>query len=158
VGDAYQQTLESAVFVSSLALSLPTDGASIEVETALEGGGEAVAERTPVFWSGGRAAEGAAQTFANANSGIVIGDTTAGQSLAQSTAGMTWSQARPQWLSLSENFARSASGEVNVFHSSEGLYLNSIWRNEYQILMQNPNVTRINFNVVMPNGSIIPVR
>jgi RHS repeat-associated protein len=46
VGDAYQQTLESAVFVSSLALSLPTDGASIELEEAVEGGVGTVTEGT----------------------------------------------------------------------------------------------------------------
>ncbi|MEI6076402.1 MAG: RHS repeat-associated core domain-containing protein [Verrucomicrobiota bacterium] len=113
------------------------------------------AERTPVFWSGGRAAEDAARTFANANNGIVIGDTAAGRALAQSTAGVPWSQARPQWQSLSESFARSASGEVNVFQNARGVSVDSIWRNEYQILRQN-NV-QINFNVVMPNGSVAPV-
>jgi hypothetical protein len=43
-GDAFGQTLESCAFVASLALSLPTDGASIEAETAFEGGGEAAAK------------------------------------------------------------------------------------------------------------------
>jgi len=61
---------------------------------------------------GGRAAEDAARAFANANNGIILGDTVAGRALAQSTAGIPWSQARPQWLSLSEDFARSASGEI----------------------------------------------
>jgi RHS repeat-associated protein len=113
------------------------------------------ANKTPVFWSGGRAAEDAARTFANANNGIIVGDTVAGRALAQSTAGMPWSQARPQWLSLSEDFAQSASGQVNVFQNARGVALDSIWRNEYQILRQN-NV-QIIFNVVMPNGSTVPV-
>ena len=108
-----------------------------------------------VFWSGGQAAEDAARTFASANNGVIIGDTAAGQALAQSTAGVSWSQAMPQWLSMSENFAKTASGEVNVFQNARGLSVDSIWRNEYQILKQNPNVTKIIFNVVMPNGSVI---
>jgi RHS repeat-associated protein len=110
-----------------------------------------------VFWSGGRVAEDAARAFANANNGIILGDTTAGRALAQSTAGVAWSEARSQWLSISQDFARSASGEVNVFQNARGISVDSIWRNEYQVLIQNPNVTRINYNVVMPNGSIVTV-
>jgi hypothetical protein len=45
-GDAFGQTLESLAFVASLALALPTDGASIEVEEAVEGGSVAVAKET----------------------------------------------------------------------------------------------------------------
>jgi RHS repeat-associated protein len=37
VEDAYQQTLEMGTFVASLALALPTDGASVEGEALLEG-------------------------------------------------------------------------------------------------------------------------
>ncbi len=108
-----------------------------------------------VFWSGGRAAEDAARAFAGAHNGVVIGDTAAGRALAQATQGVPWSQARPQWLSLSEDFARNASGEVNVFQNSRGLSVDSIWRNEYKILRQNPNVTTINYHVVMPDGSVV---
>lgn len=110
-----------------------------------------------VFWSGGRVAEDAARTFANANNGVIIGDTAAGRSLSQATQGLPWSQARPQWLSLSQDFARSASGEVNVFQNGRGISLDSIWRNEHQILRQNPNVTTINYHVVMPDGSVVRV-
>jgi hypothetical protein len=39
-GDAFGQTLESLAFVASLALALPTDGASIELEEAAEGGAQ----------------------------------------------------------------------------------------------------------------------
>jgi hypothetical protein len=91
----------------------------------------------------------------NANNGIKIGDTAAGRALAQSTAGIPWSQARLQWLSLSEDFARSASGQVNVFQNARGVAVDSIWRNDYKTLMQNPSVTRINFHIVMPNSCIL---
>jgi hypothetical protein len=37
VGDAFTQTLQEGVFVGSLALSVPTDGASVEAGAELEG-------------------------------------------------------------------------------------------------------------------------
>jgi len=110
-----------------------------------------------VFWSGGDAAENAARNFARNNGGIIIGDTSAGRALAQSTDGLPWSQVRPQWLSLSEDFARGASGEINVFQNARGLSLDSIWRDEFRILQQNSNVTRINYNIVMPDTSVVPL-
>jgi RHS repeat-associated protein len=116
-----------------------------------------VLQKAAVFWAGGRAAEDVARTFAKASGGTVIADTAAGRALAQSTANIPWSQARIQWVSLSEEFARSASGEVYVFQNARGVPLDSIWRNEYQILSRNPNVTGINFSVVMPDGSVVPV-
>jgi hypothetical protein len=116
-----------------------------------------VLQKAAVFWAGGRAAEDAARTFAKASGGTVIADTAAGRALVQSIANIPWSQARTQWVSLSEDFARSASGEVYVFQNARGVPLDSIWRNEYQILTRNPNVTGINFSVVMPDGSVVPV-
>jgi RHS repeat-associated protein len=112
--------------------------------------------KTAVFWAGGRVAEEAARAFATANGGTILRDTAAGRALAQSTANIPWWEARPQWLSLSEDFARSASGEVNVFQNARGVPLNSMWRNEYEILLENPNVTGIRYWIVMPDGSVIP--
>jgi RHS repeat-associated protein len=106
-----------------------------------------------VFWSGGRPAENAAKIFASNNRGLTIADTAAGRALAE--AGGAWSQTRPQWVDLSREFARGASGEVNVFHNARGLSLDSMWREEFKILNSNPNVTKINFHVVMPDGSIV---
>ncbi len=155
VGDAFQQSLQAGAFVGSLALALPTDGASLEVEEAALGSTTVATEEAPVFWSGGRIAEGAAQNFANANNGIILGDTSAGQTLAETTQGIPWAQAKPQWVQLSQNFASTASGDVHVFQSARGLYLESIWRDEYQVLINNPNVNRIIYHVVMPDGSVI---
>jgi hypothetical protein len=155
VSDAFQQTLQAGAFVGSLALALPTDGASLEVEEAALGSTTVATEEAPVFWSGGRIAEGAAQNFANANNGIILGDTSAGQTLAETTQGIPWAQAKPQWVQLSQNFASTASGDVHVFQSARGLYLESIWRDEYQVLINNPNVNRIIYHVVMPDGSVI---
>jgi acyl-CoA synthetase (NDP forming) len=108
-----------------------------------------------VFWAGGRAAEDAARAFANANNGVIMTDTAAGRALAQATEGMSWTEARLQTLKASQDFARAASGEVNVFQNARGLSLDSLWRSEYSILMQNPNVTRINYHIVMPNGTAV---
>src|SRR5205085_5367773 len=133
------------------------DGAAA-LPSLIRGSVRCLATKTPVFWAGGRAAEEAASTFATATNGVVIGETASGRLLTETTAGVPWSQARPQWLSLSEDFARDASGEVSVFHNVRGISADSIWRAEYRILSENPNVTGINFNVVMPNGTVVPVR
>jgi RHS repeat-associated protein len=106
-----------------------------------------------VFWSGGRAAEDAARRHARANGGVVIGDTFAAQALTRSSDGVPWDQLRPVWESLSREFARGASGVVDVFHNSRGLSPDSIWRTEYRELRLNPNVESINYHVVMPDGS-----
>ena len=115
------------------------------------------AARLHVFWSGGRLAEDAARAFAAVNNGIVLGDTAAGRALAEATKGLPWSEARSQWVALSEQFARTASGEVNVFHASAGIALDSIWVSEYRVLIQNPAVTKINYHVVMPDSTVIKV-
>jgi len=166
VGDAWSSYAQS-VWLNPRQAASDIGSAAFAVESAIAPGAmfgrgivaaEAAETTTQnVFWSGGRAAENAARSFANANNGIIIGDTAAGQSVAQAMKGVPWSQARPQWLSLSEDFARSASGEVNVFQNSQGLSLDSIWRSEYKILQQNPNVTGINYHVVMPDGAVIKV-
>jgi hypothetical protein len=111
-----------------------------------------------VFWSGGRAAEDAAQSFAKQNGGVVIGETFPGRSLANSTRGAAWNDVRPIWVDLSREFARGAHGPVDVFQNARGLSLDSIWRTEFQELLRNPSVTSINFHVVMPDGSVVPVR
>jgi len=111
-----------------------------------------------VFWSGGRAAEDAAKAFADANGGVVIGDTFLGRTLSRTSGNVPWVQARPVWVDLSREFARGAQGTVDVFQNARGLSLDSIWRIEYQQLRANPAVTSINFHVVMPDGSVVPLR
>jgi hypothetical protein len=83
----------------------------------------------------------------------VIGDTHAAQALTRSSAGVPWDQLRPIWVNLSREFARGASGVVDVFQNSRGLSPDSIWRTEYRELQLNPNVESINYHVVMPDGS-----
>ena len=88
---------------------------------------------------------------------MILADTAAGRALIQATRGQPWAQAQARWLELSREFARTASGEVNVFHGSEGVRLASIWRTEYGVLTQNPRVSGIVYRVVMPEGTVVVV-
>ena len=127
----------------------PARGLSNAVKRSLTRTGR----RGHVFWSGGRLAEDAARAYAHSNHGIVIGDTVAGKTLAQQTRGLPWAGARHNWQTLSEKFARSASGEVHVFQNARGISVDSIWRQEHSILTKNPKVTGIRYHIVMPDGS-----
>ncbi len=94
-----------------------------------------------VFWSGSESAKNAANNFAKANGLTTLEMTKAGQNLIGKTKGMPWSQAGPLWQELSGEFAKGASGQVNVFQSAEGVSLNSIWRSvEYPALQVKENV------------------
>ena len=116
----------------------PIDLLSGGIATLARSSVRRVVQKAAVFWAGGRVAEDAARTFAKANGGTVLADTAVGRALAQSAPTI---QTRAQWLRLSQDFARSASGEVNVFQNARGVPLDTMWRNEYEILMTNPNVT-----------------
>jgi len=120
--------------------------------------GLATPQTRRVFWSGGSAAEDAARDFARANGGIVIGDTFAGRALSRSSGEVAWMELRPVWANLSREFARGAEGSVHVFQNSRGISLDSIWRLEFDELARNPSVTSINYHMVMPDGSVVPVR
>ncbi len=121
-----------------------------------EGQGQTIGR---VFWSGGKVAQKAAEAWAKVNNATTLEMTKAGQRLQETTKGLDWlTQARPQWVAASQEFAAGATGEVHVFHNSGGVSLQSIWATvEYQALMLNPNVTQIIYHVVMPNGSDVIV-
>jgi RHS repeat-associated protein len=170
VDDAWQNTLQAA---DLLARSLIFDYADplgesylLEAATLIPIAKVAKSGRlrrlaTPeirrIFWSGGRAAEEAAQNFAKQNGGVVIGDTFPGLSLTRSTRAAAWDDVRPMWVDLSRDFARGARGPVDVFQNARGLSMDSIWRTEFQELLRNPSVTSINYHVVMPDGSVVLV-
>jgi RHS repeat-associated protein len=106
----------------------------------------AAANPTSVFWSG-PGAQAAAEGFAAANNGVTIGMTQLGQAAANGS--MTWEQA-------SEQFARQASGAVQVFSNNPLTpFVNpltgqaNIWYSiELPTLAGNPNVTNMVFNPV----------
>ena len=101
------------------------------------------------FWSGGEAAQSAAEDWATANGGTTLAMTAEGQATSAATQGLDWlTQARPMWVEASQDYAESASGEVNVF---QGSYIStqSVWATtEYPALMANPNVTNIIYHGV----------
>jgi RHS repeat-associated protein len=102
-----------------------------------------------VFWSGGKAAQDAAEQWAVANGANTLEMTAEGQSTEAAAKGLDWlTQARPMWVDASQKFASSASGEINVF---QGSYIStqSVWATtEYPALMANPNVTNIVYHGV----------
>ena len=52
-------------------------------------------------------------------------------------------------------FARSASGDVQVFQPAAGIPINSVWAQfEYPALLQNPNVNNITFQIINESGSL----
>lgn len=113
---------------------------------------------TRAFWSGGDVAKEAAQSWAKANNGITLEMTEAGQRVEKITEGLKWSEAIQHWVSASQDFAAEAVGEVHVFQNSASVSLESVWRTtEYPMLLRNPNVTRIIYHAIMPNGSDIIV-
>src|SRR4029077_3251258 len=105
----------------------PIDLLSGGITALVRSATRSVLQKAAVFWAGGRVAEDAARTFAKATGGTVIADTAAARALVRSTANIPWSRARTQWVSLSEDFARSESGEVSVFQNARGVPLDSIW-------------------------------
>ena len=62
--------------------------------------------------------------------------------------GQPASQAYQWWARLSTQYAKGASGTVNVFQNAQhGVGMQSIWRlYEYPALLKNPNVTSIKFH------------
>lgn len=111
-----------------------------------------------VFWSGGEQAKNAAETWAKANNATTLEMTSRGIELTNLTKDMPWSQAKPMWQDTSRSFAQQATGEVNVFHNSAGVNIESIWaKDEYVELMKNQNITQINYHVVMPDGKITTI-
>jgi hypothetical protein len=111
-----------------------------------------------VFWSGGAAAEDAAEAWARLNRGSTLGMTEPAMNLANETRELDWYlEARPRWQAASRGFALGASGDVHVFQSARGISLESIWRDEFYALLRNPSVNRIVYHVVMPDGEVIIV-
>jgi RHS repeat-associated protein len=167
-GDAFQQTLQSGAFVASLALALPTDGASLELEEAVVGsesaatGGEgafasymaraqtmdvSTAENGAVFWSG-NGNQALAEQFAAANGRQTL-EMTPGGSWMQAqdlfnpaTSPLTRQQASQVWDTLSGRFAGNASG-TSVGFINGARATSTFNRIEYNALLNNPNIVNV---------------
>lgn len=103
-----------------------------------------VAAPTSVFWSGGAEAEAAATAWAEANGGITLGMTEAGQATATATQGLEWAAAQPMWAATSADFASAASGDVIAFINAAAYNPSSVFATvELGALLSNPAVTSI---------------
>lgn len=99
-----------------------------------------------VFWSGSPEARMAAEGYALASGGQTLEMTLTGKALDKITTQTTYPYVKPLWDAASRNFARGATGTAEVFQSSQGVRLQSVWRNvEYPQLMKQG--TPINYNV-----------
>jgi RHS repeat-associated protein len=136
------------------------------VRTALTVGGAAKIVRTilrvvktttvvRVFWSGSRTAMSAAAEWASNNGGTTLEATTAGQAIDQQAG---WEAAQTAWSEAAQTFAAGASGEVASFQAAEGVSIDSVWASvEYPALMNNPNVTGIQYFIVYGDGAVAPL-
>ncbi len=99
-----------------------------------------------VFWSGGTSARESAEIFARQTGGKTLEMTKTGRFLDAITTQKTYPYVKPAWNTASRNFARGADGAVDVFQSSQGVRLESVWRTvEYPELISRGNA--INFHI-----------
>jgi RHS repeat-associated protein len=106
-------------------------------------GADVVKQR--VFWSGPGARE-AAESFAKVNSAQTLEMTLAGKVLDNITTPSNFKYVKPLWNAASKNFAKGAKGSVDVFQSSKGVRLESVWaKKEFPILKRQG--TNINYHI-----------
>ena len=99
-----------------------------------------------VFWSGGTTAREGAEAFARQTGGQTLEMTKTGKFLDTITTKRTYPYLKPAWNKASHNFARGADGAIDVFQSSKGVRLESVWKTvEYPELIKAGNA--INFHV-----------
>jgi hypothetical protein len=93
-----------------------------------------------VFWSGGNVAKNAAADFAKANGMKTLEMTTRGRIMNFASPYLPRSISSPIWNVLSSNFAKGASGNINVFQNAAGVSLNSTWRLVEYPILKNQNL------------------
>ena len=93
-----------------------------------------------VFWSGGNVAKTAAADFAAANGMKTLDMTTSGRIMNSISLYLPKSISSPIWNKLSSNFAKGASGNINVFQNSAGVSINSTWRLVEYPILKNQNI------------------
>jgi hypothetical protein len=120
-----------------------TLGGSSAATPALNAAGSSTAS---VFWSG-YGSRVTAEAWATESGG---------QTLSMSSFAVSEDATLAEAQSASTAFARSASGDVQVFQPAAGVPINSIWSQfEYPTLLQNPNVNSITFRIFNESGNII---
>ena len=98
-----------------------------------------------VFWSGSDGAKDAAAAFAKKTGGNTLEMTKTGKFLDAITTRKTYPFLKPAWNAASKRFAKGAGSSTDVFHSTNGVRLKSVWATkEYPQLMQQG--TKVNFH------------
>lgn len=91
-----------------------------------------------VFWSGGTTAREGAEAFARSTGGQTLEMTKTGKFLNAITTQKTYPYLKPAWNRASQNFAKGADSTVDVFQSTKGVRLESVWKTvEYPVLMKS---------------------
>ena len=122
---------------TGLSRVLSVKGVRSEQEV-LAGVASVAAKGGRVFWSGGDIAKNSAMNFAKANGMKTLEMTTSGRIMNTVSPYLPRSISSPIWDGLSKNFARGATGSINVFQNVAGVSLKSTWRRiEYPILQNN---------------------
>lgn len=125
-GIGYSALAISDVFLVKAAVTAIGKGIAV-------GGAKLASNR--VFWSGGEIAKNSAAEFAVANGMKTLEMTTMGSIMNTISPHLPRSITAPIWDILSANFARGATGTINVFQNAAGVGINSTWaRIEYEIL------------------------
>ena len=153
--DGIAVTAEGTVFTESGLSSIESGIIATERQLMAEESG--IINTNRVFWSGGDTAKNAAEAWAKANNATTLEMSLeqTGNDMATITKNMEWNEAKPLWETVSSKFAQNAKGEVNVFVKAQGPSSGSIWNTvEYKQILSNTNVSRIRFNVIMPDGRI----
>jgi hypothetical protein len=108
-------------------------------------GSQADVTNKRVFWSGSGARE-AAESFAKKTGGKSLEMTLIGKALDKITTPSNFKYIKPLWNAASKNFAKGAKGPVDVFHSSKGVRLESVWaKKEFPIIKKQGN--DINYHI-----------
>ena len=93
-----------------------------------------------VFWSGGGVAKNAAADFAAGNGMKTLEMTTKGGIMNTISPFLPKAISNPIWNNLSKNFAKGASGEVNMFTTAAGPRATSVWLNVEKPILQSNGV------------------
>ncbi|MEY3499016.1 MAG: hemolysin precursor, partial [Bacteroidota bacterium] len=93
-----------------------------------------------VFWSGGQIAKTEAAAFAKAEGMITLEMTKSGSFMNSLSPYLPRFVSSPIWDKLSLNFAKGASGEINVFQNAAGVSLKSTWRRIEYPIVKNQNI------------------
>ena len=130
--------LKAAMTAGAATIKAPVRSAVQSVKSLATAGRSA--DSTRVFWSGGSAARGAAERWAQENGAHTLEMTAAGKATEEAAKNLPWEDAVPLFENASREFAEGAQGVVHVFQNGAGVRLRSFWALvEYPVLRAKGN-------------------